>query len=139
MPYFLVSIGSLILVVAALVDIISRDQSRIKHLDKVLWIFIVILMPLIGAIVWFAIGRDDEHSIRRSDSARRGSGTDHGSFGDPRRREALPARPSETERQLAALEMEIAADQNADRIRRLEAELDARGRTAGSEPNQGDL
>jgi hypothetical protein len=133
MLYFLLSVVMLILVVGALVDIISRDQSRIKHLDKVFWVFIVILAPLIGAIAWFAVGREYSHPIGRSESVRLGGRTDRGSFGDPRRREALPSRQSDTERQLADLEREIAADQYADRIRRLETRLKGREKSTGSE------
>jgi len=64
--------------VFALVDIIRADRWSIRHLDKSLWMIIVILLPLIGSVLWFAIGRDYDRSI------------DLGSFGDPRRRDVLP-------------------------------------------------
>ena len=83
-----------LLMVFALVDIIRADQWTIRHLDKTMWIIIVILLPLIGSVLWFAVGRDHGHAV------------DLGSFGDPRRREALP-RPEGTERELEAFEREI--------------------------------
>ena len=104
------------LVIGALVDIITSDQGRIRHLDKTLWLLIVILLPLVGSILWFAIGRERPQQT-----------VDRGSFGDPRRREApAPIASSSTERELEALEREIRDHENEDRIRRLEAELRAR-------------
>jgi hypothetical protein len=113
--YLILPLVVLGLVVAALVDIITSDQGSIRHLDKTLWLFIVILLPLVGSILWFVIGRE-RHQV-----------VDRGSFGDPRRREApAPVASSTTEREIEALEREIRDSENEDRIRRLEAELRAR-------------
>jgi hypothetical protein len=115
--YLIPSVLVLIIFVAALADIITRDQSQVKHLPKVAWILLVIFLPLIGSILWFAIGRE----WNRPEAAV--------PFGDPRRRETVsPATPglSSTEAQLAALDAEIVAAQQQERIRRLEAELEAK-------------
>lgn len=117
--YVLLYVLLLALLVGALVDIITSEQWRIRHLPKMLWIIIVILMPLIGSILWFAIGRNYARPV------------DRGSFGDPRRREGPASVPEnyasrDTESELAALEREIAAYEKAERIRQLEAELRAR-------------
>lgn len=107
----------LVFFVVALIDIILRDSSQVKHLPKVAWIFIVILLPLIGGVLWFAVGR--EYS---------GAGHSGAGYRRPRgpyvvREQAAPAaRPLSTEEQLAALEREI----EDDRIRQLEAELRTR-------------
>ena len=66
-------------------------------------------------MLWFVVGRNHGHAV------------DLGSFGDPRRREALP-RPEgstrgSTGRELEALEREIEREEQDDRIRRLEAKL----------------
>jgi hypothetical protein len=68
---FLVSISWLLVVILVLVDVITRDPSRIRHLDKTMWVIIVIIIPLIGSILWFAIGREWDQRA------------DLGSFGDP--------------------------------------------------------
>ena len=109
----------LLLMVGALIDIIRAESWAIRHLDKSIWIIIVILLPLIGSILWFATGRDYGQSI------------DLGSFGDPRRLEASisgdgNAGEGTTERELAALEREIERYEQDDRLRRLEAKLRAR-------------
>jgi hypothetical protein len=123
----------LALVIGALVDIITRADSQVKYLPKLVWILLVVLLPLIGSIVWFAVGH--EYAVRE----------DRGSFGDPRRREpqaqtgsARPTRPQKatqssaryksTEEQLADLDREIEFHENQARIARLEREIDDRRR-----------
>ena len=120
MIYLLGSVGTLALLIFALADIISGHGDHIKNLDKMTWIFIVILVPLVGAILWFLVGREWG-----------GAAQNLGSFGDSRRAEAVGfGASSSTEDELAALEREIAFHENQDRIRRLEAELKAKGQTA---------
>ena len=104
--------------ILVLVDIITRDNSLIRHLPKVTWAFIVIILPLMGSILWFLLGRE---YIQRDEPV---------SFGDPRRTEAAMAGAADwqaTEAELAALDAEIAYFEKQERIRRLEAELKARG------------
>lgn len=125
--YVLISLLVLVLFVGALVDIIMRDQSLVRHLPKLVWILIVILMPLVGSILWFALGHEYSRPI------------DRGGFGDPRRRGeqavVLPSAPApqpgsfgprNTEAELAALEREITAYEKEQRIRHLEEEIRAR-------------
>jgi hypothetical protein len=59
---FLFSLLVIALMIGALVDIIRRDDSQVKHLPKMVWIIIVILLPLIGGILWFGIGREYDGS-----------------------------------------------------------------------------
>jgi hypothetical protein len=47
----------LVIYVFALVDVILTDERRMRALNKVAWLLIVILVPVIGAILWFTIGR----------------------------------------------------------------------------------
>lgn len=113
----IVGVALLFVQILALVDIIRRDDSQVRYLPKLVWVLLVVFVPLIGTIVWFAIGHDWGE---RSEAV---------SFGDPRRQDAVVERQatlSDTEAQLAALEEE----EKAERIRKLEAELDARRRAA---------
>ncbi|MCF8589047.1 PLD nuclease N-terminal domain-containing protein [Gordonia sp. HY366] len=57
MPYF----GLIVLVVwvAALIDVIVAEEYRVRHLPKVVWVLIVILLPLVGSIIWFLVGRPE--------------------------------------------------------------------------------
>ncbi|MGO1435913.1 MAG: PLD nuclease N-terminal domain-containing protein [Canibacter sp.] len=40
-----------------LVDAAMADASRARGLSKPVWIVIIVMLPLIGAILWFTIGR----------------------------------------------------------------------------------
>ncbi|WP_010203296.1 PLD nuclease N-terminal domain-containing protein [Salinibacterium sp. PAMC 21357] len=108
----LISLGYFAMLIAVLVDVILIDESRIKNLGKITWVFVVIFLPLIGSILWFAIGR--EYAPAQPVS----------SFGAPQRRDALPPLDtSNTEAQLAKLDAEIEFFQNQEKIRELEEKL----------------
>lgn len=41
----------------AVFDVISSDELLVRNLPKLYWVFIVLLVPTVGAIAWFAVGR----------------------------------------------------------------------------------
>lgn len=47
----------LILWVYCVLDVIASDQSVIRNLPKLAWVFIVILFPPVGPIAWLLLGR----------------------------------------------------------------------------------
>lgn len=55
---FIFSFLVIALMIGALIDIITRDDSQVKYLPKMVWIIIVILVPLIGSALWFGLGRE---------------------------------------------------------------------------------
>lgn len=55
---FLLSLIVLAATVFAVIDIVTRDESRIRHMPKALWLILVILLPLLGMVLWFTIGRE---------------------------------------------------------------------------------
>lgn len=112
----LISFLALAAMVFAIVDIIVRDSSQVKHMPKTVWLILVIMLPLLGTILWFAIGR--EYPVR--EATRRPQFAPWASEPAP-----PPARDTRsTEQQLAELEREIEED-------RLRAEI-ARRRAAGA-------
>ncbi|MEV8023621.1 PLD nuclease N-terminal domain-containing protein [Microbacterium sp. NPDC080220] len=115
MPY-LVSLVVLAGMIFALVDIITRDQSLVKHMPKTVWLFVVILLPFLGTVLWFAIGREyPRREVSRPPQFA------------PWASEPAPVRAHEarsTEQQLADLEREIEEE-------RLRAELARRRRELG--------
>ena len=115
----LLSLLLLAVMIFAIVDAVTSDNWRIRYLPKVAWVLLIVLLPLIGSILWFVLGKE------------RTAPVDHGSFGDPRRRESLP-RESSTEDDLAAVEREIEYHEKQAEIRRLEAQLKAK---RAEEPN----
>jgi hypothetical protein len=110
---FLFSLLVLGLMVFALVDIIRRDDSEVRHLPRVVWVVIVVLLPLIGSALWFALGRTyPEGGPRMPRPAPRAT---------TRTAPAPPAPPRDTrttEQQLADLEREIEAERLREEIAR---------------------
>jgi hypothetical protein len=103
----------LAVMVYAIVDAIITDGSRIQHMPKVAWVLLIVFLPLIGSILWFVLGKERQ-PVRES----------QGSFGDPRRVQAVSR--SSTESDLEAIEREIEFHEKQAEIRRLEAKLQAR-------------
>ncbi|MGM7699587.1 PLD nuclease N-terminal domain-containing protein [Microbacterium sp. A84] len=56
MPFLSILVVALMIV--ALIDVITRDNAQVKRLPKMVWIILVIFLPLIGSILWFALGRE---------------------------------------------------------------------------------
>ncbi|RXZ72990.1 PLD nuclease N-terminal domain-containing protein [Agromyces albus] len=104
--------------VFALVDIIMRDDWQVKHLPKFGWVILVVLLPLIGTLLWFTIGR--EYS---------GASPLQG-LGSLRQSRAQPSSPlpsadtSSTEQQLADLDREIEYYRRRAELERLKREAD---------------
>jgi hypothetical protein len=46
-----------ILWIWAVFDVIATDRMLIRNLDKMMWIFLVIFVPTLGAVAWLALGR----------------------------------------------------------------------------------
>jgi hypothetical protein len=53
-PLFLIQLG---LMIAALVDLIKREKTKGP---KWMWVIIVVFVNMIGPIVYFVVGREDE-------------------------------------------------------------------------------
>ena len=105
----LISVISLLLIIGALVDIISRPDDEVKHLPKLVWVILVVFLPLIGSVVWFAVGREYAPRVPRQRTARSTAPV----F------EPLPARKS-TEEQIAELDREIEYYQKRARLKELQ-------------------
>lgn len=88
MPY----LGILVLLVwiVALIDLITADEHRIRHLPKLVWLLIVLLLPLVGSIIWFAAGRPE-----RATAAAPPRPTGMPEYERPEYREALARRDDE--------------------------------------------
>jgi predicted DNA-binding transcriptional regulator len=59
MPRVLVvlAVATLAVMIYALVDMILIEASRVRGVNKVAWAFIIVLLPLLGALLWFTLGR----------------------------------------------------------------------------------
>ncbi|UYO96173.1 PLDc N-terminal domain-containing protein [Microbacterium sp. M28] len=103
---FIFSLLVIALMIGALIDIITRDDSRVRFLPKMVWIIIVILLPLIGSILWFALGREyssDGVSMPRIPRRARSAGP----ASAPPQAPPRPVDTRTTEQQIADLDREI--------------------------------
>lgn len=108
----LISFATFAMLIFVLIDIILIDESRIKNLGKTTWIFVAILLPLIGSILWLVIGRAYAPAKGAS------------SFGAPQRSESLVLSDTNTtEAELAQLDEEIEYFHKQKKIRELEEKL----------------
>lgn len=59
MPRFLVVLFVVViaLVVFALVDLAMTEKSRVRALNKPLWVIIILVLPAIGAVLWLTLGK----------------------------------------------------------------------------------
>lgn len=64
--YGLLFVIDLVLVVIALIDCLSTDEGAVRNLPKVPWVFIILLFPPIGPIVWFVAGRPEKAQVGRA-------------------------------------------------------------------------
>ncbi|GAA1940738.1 hypothetical protein GCM10009775_35770 [Microbacterium aoyamense] len=96
-----------------LVDIIRRDDFQVKHLPKTMWVIIAILLPLIGSLLWFTLGRVYPEDGPRVPRPSRGAAAPA-----PAPAPTYPRDARSTEQQLADLEREIEEDRLRDELRR---------------------
>ncbi|MGH3328872.1 MAG: PLD nuclease N-terminal domain-containing protein [Streptomycetales bacterium] len=47
----------LVLAVFALIDCIQADEAEIRHLPRVVWMPIILLLAVVGPILWLVAGR----------------------------------------------------------------------------------
>ncbi len=68
-----VGLGFLILWIYCIYDVITTDDAIIRHLPKIVWLLIVILLSDIGSILWLALGRPQIWSRQAHDPQRYGT------------------------------------------------------------------
>ncbi len=128
--YGLLFFVDLILIVIALIDCLSTDEFAIRSLPKVAWVFIILLFPPIGPVVWFVAGRPQTHRAGRGAAWRPGSGF-------PEYERPRPIGPDDDPEFLVSRtrtrrdDEELFSKWEAD-LRRREAELRRREKEAGS-------
>lgn len=114
MPYF----GLIVLVVwvAALIDVIVADEYRVRHLPKVAWVIIVILLPLVGSLIWFLVGRPEGAAAQ----------VPHRTTGFPEYERPQPPKPSNPDDDEEFLrQVRERAEAQRRRAREMQAEKDA--------------
>lgn len=110
-----VPIVLLVVFVYGLIDLIRTDARLAKGISKPAWIVVQIVLPVIGAVLWFLIGRP------------RGSAAAPSSY-------RHPTAPDDDPDFLRNLELRRRNQAEADRLKKLKDELEAKERELGSGP-----
>ncbi|HEU0104362.1 MAG TPA: PLDc N-terminal domain-containing protein [Mycobacteriales bacterium] len=50
-------LAELCLIVYCVLNIITTPEAEVRHLPKLLWLVLVIVLPLVGGIAWLLVGR----------------------------------------------------------------------------------
>lgn len=115
MPRFLIPLGIIALgiIIYSLIECLTTPRHQVRALPKAVWIVVVILVPLVGALLWLFLGR------------RRGSTGSGGSASGPAR-PVRPQSPDDDAAFLRQLDVQRKQQSRQAELDRREAELKAR-------------
>jgi hypothetical protein len=51
----------------AIVDVVRADERRVRHLPKGTWLFLVMSLPDVGALIWMVAGRPERPLARSTE------------------------------------------------------------------------
>lgn len=106
---------TLVVTVYALVDLTVTDDRRIRRLNRVLWVVLIVVLPLAGALGWLTWGKGP-----------RATAPPMAPDDDPSFSRASTVSTSETDRRIAEIEAQLAALDDEDFV----AESDRPGSSA---------
>jgi hypothetical protein len=112
------AVAVLVIFVYGLVDVIRTDGRLTRGISKPAWIVVMIVLPVLGAILWLLIGRP------------RGTAPVRPAY-------SHPTAPDDDPDFLRNLEMRRRNQREADRLKKLKDELDAKGRADGGQAGTG--
>lgn len=98
------------LLIYSLIDLTVTEDARIRRLNRILWIVIIVVIPIFGPLAWVLLGKGPRsmgNVVAPDDDP--GSGGNKPKISD----EEADRRIREIEEQLAALEAEEAAEREA--------------------------
>ncbi|NVM93476.1 PLDc N-terminal domain-containing protein [Arthrobacter wenxiniae] len=118
MRYIPVIFG-VVLFIYGLIDCIRSEPADVRSLPKPAWIIVIVLLPLVGVLLWLFLGRPRyAAAVGSPTSAQRGPSL----MG----RSSQFRAPDDDPDFLRNLEVTCAQKAEAERLRKLRAELDAR-------------
>jgi len=95
---------TVVLTVFAVVDAVVADRTRVRGLPRLAWLVVIIFIPLVGALLWFFVGRPRRGDGGRTDQSRRQAG------GNRRRSAPRPSGPDDDPDFLRKLQRDLDKD-----------------------------
>jgi hypothetical protein len=95
---------TVVLTIFAVVDAAVADRTRVRGLPRPAWFIVIVFIPLVGALLWFFVGRPRRADAGRPDQPRRPSG------GNRRRPSSRPNGPDDDPDFLRRLQRDIDKD-----------------------------
>ena len=124
--YALFVLIDLALVVVALISFLSAEEGEIRALQRIAWVFLILVFSPIGAIAWFIAGRPARPVRLNNGTAwRPGSG-----FPERERPRAAPVAPDDDPEFLKSL------GEDKTRLERWEADLRRREQELRDKPEE---
>lgn len=62
MSRVILAIVLIAVVVYAIIDCITADSRQVRGVPKAGWVAIIVLLPLLGALLWFFLGRPQRYN-----------------------------------------------------------------------------
>lgn len=56
--YIVVGLIIVALSVYAAIDSLMTDHRRVRGIPKFFWVVVILLLPVVGALLWFVLGKD---------------------------------------------------------------------------------
>jgi Phospholipase_D-nuclease N-terminal len=100
----------LVVYVYGLVDAIRTDRNATRSISKTAWIVVMVLLPLLGAVLWFTLGKP------------------YGRLAAPPQTYSHPTAPDDDPEFLRNLELRRRNQAEEERLRKLRQELDDKER-----------
>ena len=110
----------LVVFVYGLIDLIRTDARDVKGISKPAWIAVQIVLPVLGAVLWFLIGRP------------------RGNAGPAPAAYRHPTAPDDDPEFLRNLELRRRNQAEADRLKKLKDDLEARERDLRGDSGSGE-
>lgn len=115
-----------ILFVYGLIDCLRSEPSDVRSIPKPAWVLIIVLLNVIGVALWFLFGRPQYAAAASSQGPTSGgqSSSQRGSSSSASYGRSVA--PDDNPEFLRNLEVDRSQKMEADRLRKLKAELEAR-------------
>jgi hypothetical protein len=68
-----VAIGFVVLWIYCIFDVVTTHEAIVRHLPKLVWLIIVILLPEVGSLLWLGLGRPRGWTRRAQNPGRYGA------------------------------------------------------------------